>query len=47
MNTERDMTHISTLLEESKTWSNAPDKRRVQFLESNDKTSAAHITINC
>ena len=37
MNTERDMTHISTLLEATKTWSNQHDKRRVKFLERNDK----------
>ena len=42
------MTHISTLFEATKTWSNPPDKRRVKtFLESNDKISAAHITIKC
>ena len=35
MNTDRDMTHISTLLEATKTWSNPPDKRRVKLLESN------------
>ena len=44
---ERDMTHISTLFEATKTWSNPPDKRRVNFLESDDKTSAAHIAIKC
>ena len=48
MKTERDMTHISTLLETTKTWnSNPPDKLRVKFLESNEKTSAALITIKC
>ena len=35
MNTERDIAHISTLLEATNTCSSLPNKRRVKVLENN------------